>query len=79
MPNHTPPKVDPFIVPDRLTELIRLAREEDLGPDGLDVTSELFVPAGLQSEASVVARKPGRLAGVVFLPRSCRRLTGRYR
>lgn len=68
MPDPAPPKLDTFISPDRLADLIRLAREEDLGPDGLDVTSDLFVPVDLHGEASVVTRQPGRLAGAALLP-----------
>ena len=63
-----PPNLDDYVLPDRLAELIQQARAEDLGPDGLDVTSALFVPADLQGEASLVVREPGRLAGVALLP-----------
>ena len=63
-----PFNLDDFITPDRVAELIRLAREEDLGSDSRDVTSELFVPADLQGEAAVVAREPGKLAGGILLP-----------
>lgn len=61
-------KLESFITRERLSELIQQARKEDLGPDGLDVTSELFVPADLEGEASVVARESGRLAGLALLP-----------
>ncbi len=68
MPYVDPPQLDSFISPGRLAELILCAREEDLGPDGLDVTSDLFIPADLKGEASVVVRQSGRLAGVAVLP-----------
>ncbi len=67
MPHIDPPQLDTFISPTRLAELIRSAREEDLGPDGLDVTSELFVPTDLQGKASVVVRQSGKLAGAAIL------------
>jgi nicotinate-nucleotide pyrophosphorylase (carboxylating) len=43
---------------------IRAALEEDLGRAG-DLTSELTIPAEQKAEARLVARKPGRIAGLV--------------
>ena len=43
---------------------IRAALEEDLGRAG-DVTSELTIPADQQAHARLVARKPGRIAGLI--------------
>lgn len=43
--------------------LVRRALEEDLGRAG-DLTSDAILPADLQAEAAVVARKPGRIAGL---------------
>jgi nicotinate-nucleotide pyrophosphorylase (carboxylating) len=43
---------------------IRAALEEDLGRAG-DITSELTIPADQQALAKFVARKPGRIAGLV--------------
>lgn len=43
--------------------LIRRALEEDLGRAG-DLTSDAILPADLKAEAVVVARKPGRIAGL---------------
>lgn len=43
---------------------IRAALEEDLGRAG-DITSELTIPAGQQARAQFVARKPGRIAGLI--------------
>jgi len=43
---------------------IRAALEEDLGRAG-DITSELTIPAGQQATARFVARKPGRIAGLI--------------
>jgi nicotinate-nucleotide pyrophosphorylase (carboxylating) len=43
---------------------IRAALEEDLGRAG-DITSELTIPADRQAVARLVARKPGRIAGLI--------------
>jgi len=43
---------------------IRAALEEDLGRAG-DITSELTIPADKQAIARLVARKPGRIAGLI--------------
>jgi nicotinate-nucleotide pyrophosphorylase (carboxylating) len=44
-------------------ELVRRALAEDLGRAG-DLTSDAVVPVDLQAEAVLVARAPGRLAGL---------------
>jgi nicotinate-nucleotide pyrophosphorylase (carboxylating) len=43
---------------------IRAALEEDLGRAG-DITSDLTIPADKQATAKLVARKPGRVAGLI--------------
>ena len=43
--------------------LVRRALEEDLGRAG-DLTSDAVLPADLRAEARVVARAPGRIAGL---------------
>jgi nicotinate-nucleotide pyrophosphorylase (carboxylating) len=43
---------------------VRAALEEDLGRAG-DITSQLTVPAGKTVAARLVARKPGRIAGLI--------------
>jgi nicotinate-nucleotide pyrophosphorylase (carboxylating) len=43
---------------------IRAALEEDLGRAG-DITSELTIPASRGGRAQFVARKPGRIAGLI--------------
>lgn len=43
---------------------IRAALEEDLGRAG-DITSDLTIPADQKAEARLVARKPGRIAGLI--------------
>ena len=43
---------------------VRAALEEDLGRAG-DITSQLTIPAGQTATARLVARKPGRIAGLI--------------
>jgi nicotinate-nucleotide pyrophosphorylase (carboxylating) len=43
---------------------VRAALEEDLGRAG-DITSQLTIPADQQATAKFVARKPGRIAGLI--------------
>ncbi|EWT03569.1 nicotinate-nucleotide pyrophosphorylase [Intrasporangium oryzae NRRL B-24470] len=45
-------------------ELVRVALLEDLGPDGLDVTTLATIPADQERVAEIVARGPGVVAGV---------------
>jgi nicotinate-nucleotide pyrophosphorylase (carboxylating) len=47
-----------------LDPIVRAALEEDLGRAG-DVTSELTIPADAAAAARLVARKPGRIAGLI--------------
>ncbi len=44
--------------------VVRAALEEDLGRAG-DITSQLTIPADKQATAKFVARKPGRIAGLI--------------
>src|SRR4029077_10950731 len=64
----TAPRLDDFITPDAVDRLIRVAREEDLGPRGDDITSRLFIPADRTPRPQFRSRKPGRLAGAALLP-----------
>ena len=63
------PDLANFIDADELGTLIELARFEDVGPTGLDVTCETFVPAGKRQLVKMVARDTGTLAGAALLPR----------
>ncbi|WP_374968032.1 carboxylating nicotinate-nucleotide diphosphorylase [Terrabacter sp. BE26] len=45
-------------------ELVAVALREDLGPDGLDVTTLATIPADQTRTAEIVARAPGVVAGV---------------
>lgn len=51
-----------------VTRLLELARDEDLGPAAFDVTSAVAVVPGETGEASIVAREPGRIAGIACAP-----------
>lgn len=65
-PQH-PPILNAFIDDAALDKLIQLARREDLGPHGVDVTSQTFIPADRAGEAAMVTRQPGRAAGLALL------------
>lgn len=60
--------LEEFITDQQLTRLIEIARDEDLGPRRLDMTSEICVPADAHDSASIVARQDGVLAGAALLP-----------
>ncbi len=45
-------------------ELVSTALREDLGPDGLDVTTLATIPPGQERVAEVVARAPGVVSGL---------------
>ncbi len=46
------------------TALVDVALREDLGPDGVDVTTLATIPADQMRTAEIVARAPGVVAGV---------------
>jgi len=50
--------------PPELERLIRTALAEDLGPDGLDVTTVATIPAERTDTADIVARADGVVAGL---------------
>jgi nicotinate-nucleotide pyrophosphorylase (carboxylating) len=56
-----------YITDTALQQLIEAARCEDLGPNGLDVTSQMCVPAELHRQATITARQSGVLAGGALL------------
>ncbi|MEM8737393.1 MAG: carboxylating nicotinate-nucleotide diphosphorylase [Planctomycetota bacterium] len=62
------PALDFFVSDHELTNLVTTARREDLGPDHLDATTSLFIPADRWCEAAIVARAPGVVAGLAALP-----------
>lgn len=50
--------------PTEVVRTVRVALEEDLGPDGTDVTSQATIPADQRDVAELVARADGVLAGL---------------
>ncbi|MDX1682040.1 MAG: carboxylating nicotinate-nucleotide diphosphorylase [Phycisphaeraceae bacterium] len=54
---------------DALDALLRRAREEDLGPTGRDLTSDLLIDPEQAATARFVTRDPGTLCGLALLPR----------
>ena len=64
----TSPDLFTFITEARLKTLIHEARDEDLGPSGLDITSKLLTPANATARAVIRSRKLGRLSGCAVLP-----------
>ena len=61
------PTLDQFIDHGALTALIERARDEDLGPSGRDVTSQVMEPTGHPVHAEIRSRHNGVLAGGVLL------------
>ena len=54
-----PIELKQFVNADVLDALIAMAKREDLGPAGVDVTSEVTIPATLSGEATMTARQAG--------------------
>ncbi len=63
----TAPALNDYVAVADLQALIAAARREDVGDAGVDVTSELLVPADATATAEMRARQPGRLAGAALL------------
>ena len=59
-----------------LQTLIENARLEDLGPDGLDVTSACLVPDTATTRAEIVPRQAGVVAGLAALQTVCQAYNG---
>jgi len=57
-----------FITDAEAQRIIAEARREDLGPDQLDITSTLLVPADATGSAQIRARQGGILCGAALLP-----------
>lgn len=71
------PQLTDFIADKTLRRLIETAKLEDLGPDGIDATSECFINEGEAGIATFAARVPGCLAGLAVLPTICEVYGGR--
>ena len=63
-----PPRLDEFVRASHLKQLIELAKAEDLGLNGVDVTSQLAIPVDQMGQAEIrCPGGPGRLAGLSLL------------
>ncbi|MEO1237712.1 MAG: ATP-binding cassette domain-containing protein, partial [Planctomycetota bacterium] len=62
------PALREFISDADLAALVAAARREDLGPEGRDATSSLFVDGDERCVAKIVARSAGVVAGLAVLP-----------
>jgi nicotinate-nucleotide pyrophosphorylase (carboxylating) len=54
----------PVLHPEAYTAIVKLALQEDLGLEGSDLTASWVVPAQAQASATILARRPGVLAGL---------------
>ncbi|MCE9590916.1 MAG: carboxylating nicotinate-nucleotide diphosphorylase [Planctomycetes bacterium] len=61
------PRLSDFITYDRLTQIIRESRNEDLGPRHDDITSRLLVPESRAGSAVMRSRAVGVLSGAALL------------
>src|SRR4051794_26445989 len=69
----------PFPSLDETKELIQLARREDLGPDGDDVTSRLLIPEDAISVGTLLQKGVGIACGLPIVERICRAYDERLR
>ncbi|MBI2505276.1 MAG: carboxylating nicotinate-nucleotide diphosphorylase [Candidatus Latescibacteria bacterium] len=54
----------PALHPEAYKAIVELALQEDLGAEGIDLTSAWVVPAQVQASAAVIARRAGVVAGL---------------
>jgi nicotinate-nucleotide pyrophosphorylase (carboxylating) len=64
---------------DQLKDLILMARREDLGPDGDDVTSRLLVPEDAVSVGTLYQKEIGVACGLPIVETACRAYDERLR
>jgi nicotinate-nucleotide pyrophosphorylase (carboxylating) len=69
----------PFPSNDKLKNLILLARQEDLGPGGDDVTSRLLIDAALAGVGTLVQKQVGIVCGLPIVEMVCRAYDERLR
>lgn len=62
------PSLDRFLGQDQLRNLIQIAKTEDMGPDGLDLTTASLLPKSLAGRVAIRCRQEGILAGAAVLP-----------
>jgi nicotinate-nucleotide pyrophosphorylase (carboxylating) len=69
----------PFPSIDEMKDLIQLARREDLGPAGDDVTSRLTLPADQVAVGTLLQKEVGVACGLPIVERVCRAYDERLR
>jgi nicotinate-nucleotide pyrophosphorylase (carboxylating) len=69
----------PFPSNDKLKNLILLARQEDLGPGGDDVTSRLLIDVALAGVGTLVQKQVGIVCGLPIVEMVCRAYDERLR
>jgi len=63
-----PPSLDRYLSTSELRKFILRAKAEDMGPRGIDITSQAMIPGNPPARATLRCRQPGRLAGAALLP-----------
>ena len=71
--------MQPFPSYEQLKELIQMARREDLGPDGDDVTSRLLIPENAVSVGTLYQKEIGVACGLPLVEMICRTYDERLR
>jgi nicotinate-nucleotide pyrophosphorylase (carboxylating) len=71
--------MQPFPSYEQLKELIQMARREDLGPDGDDVTSRLLIPENAVSVGTLYQKEIGVACGLPLVEMICRTYDERMR
>src|ERR1044071_2182061 len=71
--------MDPFPSYEQLKDLILMAKREDLGPDGDDVTSRLLVPENAVSVGTLYQKEIGVACGLPIVEMICRAYDERLR
>jgi len=61
------PELASYITEPQLARLIAAARDEDMGPQSRDITSQALIPADAKGKAVMRSRAPGRLCGAALL------------
>lgn len=69
----------PFPSPESLRDLIGLAKREDLGPDGDDVTSRLLIDENATAVGTIMQREVGIACGLPIVEMVCRAYDERLR
>src|SRR5918999_5796857 len=71
--------MEQFPTYDQIKDLIQLAKREDLGPAGDDVTSRLTVPEAMVGVGTLVQKEVGIACGLPIVEMICRTYDERLR